>query len=195
MGRRRVSAVSGFADFDPAGRRAPLDFAVTRAALRDIPAILRIQASAGRDANEAQLQRAIPASNGRVLVARLAGAPPANGDAATTIIGWSQSNYLATVLDAAPEGHYLAGVTVAPGWRRRGVAHELTARRLAWIAARADEAFFVVNPLNRASIALHQHWGFREVLRAPQLAGVTFTGGTGVLMRAQNNGTWTREPR
>lgn len=180
--------MSGFAAFDPAGAREPAAICLARASLRDIPDIQRVQASAGRAANTTQLQRAIPASNALVLTARPAEKTP-DGDA-QPVIGWAQTNYLDTPLDAAPKGHYLAGVTVDPGWRRRGVAEALTARRLQWIAQRADEAFFVVNPENHASIALHARWGFKEILRGPQLAGVTFTGGIGVLMRAQKLVSW-----
>lgn len=57
-----------------------------------------------------------------------------------------------------------------------------------WVAARPDHegaVYYVVNPANRASIALHERWGFREVMRADRLAGVTFTGDVGILMRAE----------
>lgn len=183
-----MPSVSGFADFDPAGAREPAALSVSRAALRDLPELLRVQASAGRLPNEAQLKRAIPASNSLVLVARPAETAPGGGG--QPIIAWAQANYLKASLDDAPDGHYLAGVTVAPQWRRRGVAGALTTRRLRWIGERADEAFFVVNPANRASLALHTRWGFEEVLRAPRLAGVSFSGGVGLLMRAPTQASW-----
>lgn len=40
----------------------------------------------------------------------------------------------------------------------------------------------VVNATNGASIALHERHGFREVARGATFAGITFTGGTGVLL-------------
>ena len=83
----------------------------------------------------------------------------------------------------APAGHYLGGVSVHPDFRRRGIGHELTRRRLAWIAERASEAFYFVNAQNRASSDLHARFGFVEVTRDFFVPGVSFTGGTGVLFR------------
>lgn len=87
--------------------------------------------------------------------------------------------------NAAPPGWYLGGVIVAPAHRRRGIARELTRRRLDWLRARgAAEAYFVANAANRASIDLHAPFGFREVTRDFVQAGVTFTGpGERILFR------------
>ena len=84
----------------------------------------------------------------------------------------------------ALSGHYLGGVTVRPDFRRLGVASELTGARMAWIWERADHAWYVVNALNEASLALHRRWGFREVARGPGFHTVTFDGGEGVLLQA-----------
>jgi len=100
------------------------------------------------------------------------------------VVGWAQTSHRTVVTDPAPAGHYLAGVTVDPRLRRRGVATALTRARLEWVAGRAMEAFFVVNARNLASIALHRPWRFAEVARGPRLAGVTFEGGVGLLLRA-----------
>ena len=84
----------------------------------------------------------------------------------------------------APAGHYLAGITVLPDFRRRGLAQELTEARLQWIWQQAGDAWYVVNARNQASLALHRKWGFREVARGPGFHTVTFDGGEGVLLSA-----------
>ena len=82
-----------------------------------------------------------------------------------------------------PTGWYLAGVIVAMTARRRGVGRSLTQRRLAWIQARASEAFYFVNARNLASIDLHAAFGFQEVTRDFRVPGVTFSGGERILFR------------
>ena len=86
--------------------------------------------------------------------------------------------------NVAPAGYYLAGLLVAPEYRRRGLGERLTRARMAWTAARATEIWFFANAANRASLLLHQRLGFREVTRDFTYPGVTFTGGVGVLCRA-----------
>lgn len=90
--------------------------------------------------------------------------------------------------NCAPAGHYLTGVVVAPPHRRRGVGRALTEARLAWIAERADAAWYFANPRNRATIDLHARLGFVEVTRDFRFPGVTFYGGTGVLFRVALRG-------
>jgi ribosomal protein S18 acetylase RimI-like enzyme len=55
--------------------------------------------------------------------------------------------------NTAPPGWYLSGVIVDPAHRRRGIAAELTRRRLKWIAERAGEAFYFANARNQVSIS------------------------------------------
>jgi ribosomal protein S18 acetylase RimI-like enzyme len=104
------------------------------------------------------------------------------------LVGYGKVASLDVPVDAppnhAPAGYYLGGVTVHPDFRRRGIGHELTRRRLAWIAHRASHAFYFVNAQNRASIDLHARFGFVEVTRDFFVPGVSFTGETGVLFRA-----------
>ena len=83
----------------------------------------------------------------------------------------------------APAGYYLGGVSVRPDFRRRGIGHELTRRRLLWIAERAAEAFYFVNAQNRASIDLHARFGFVELTRNFHIPGASFVGGVGILFR------------
>ena len=85
--------------------------------------------------------------------------------------------------DGAPAGWYLFGIIVRERWRRRGIGARLTEARLAWIAKRADEAYYFANAQNRASLDLHDRVGFRELTRSFSFPGASFQGGTGVLSR------------
>ena len=85
--------------------------------------------------------------------------------------------------EVAPDGWYLFGVVVRDRWRRRGIALELTRRRLEWIGRRADAAWYLANARNRASIDLHARLGFVEVTRDFTFPGVSFEGGVGILFR------------
>ncbi|MBD3236600.1 MAG: GNAT family N-acetyltransferase [Candidatus Eisenbacteria bacterium] len=114
-----------------------------------------------------------------VLVAEIAG----------TTVGFGRLRYVPHIpprarAGYAPGGWYLTGVIVDPDFRRRGVAHILTRDRLRWIASRSRHAYYVANARNRASIALHEAFGFVEMTPGPELAGIAFCGGEGVLFRA-----------
>jgi len=85
--------------------------------------------------------------------------------------------------DLVPAGWYLGGVIVDEAWRRRGIAHALTAHRLAWIAERAPEAYYIANLRNRPSIELHAAFGFERLERPFTLPGLYFAGGDGALFR------------
>lgn len=74
---------------------------------------------------------------------------------------------------SAPAGHYLGGVVVAPGFRRRGVGSALTRARLKWIWSRAPIAYYFTNEHNTASIRMHESLGFRLVARFSEIRGVT----------------------
>ena len=107
---------------------------------------------------------------------------------ANDIVGFGKVRYLSedggAGVGAAPEGWYLTGVVVDPRVRRRGVGARLTAERLTWIAERSSEAYYFANVRNRVSIELHRSFGFAEVARGAEFAGVSFAGGEGVLFRA-----------
>lgn len=169
----------GFADFRPGEKHRPARVAVRPAVLGDVDAMQEIQRRAGRPAHPDAYRRAVENPDCCVLVAECS---PQTGDPIT--VGWAQTYLHAAVVDAAPTGHYLGGVTVDPSWRRRGVALALTEARVQRIADRADEVFYVVNPRNLASIELHRRWCFEEVMRSSRLTGVEFSGGVGILMRA-----------
>jgi ribosomal protein S18 acetylase RimI-like enzyme len=86
--------------------------------------------------------------------------------------------------DIAPDGYYLIALFVAPSWRRRGIGEQLTRARMAWAARRADTIWYFANAANGATLDLHRRLGFVEVSRRFTFPGVTFAGGTGVLLRA-----------
>jgi len=86
--------------------------------------------------------------------------------------------------DTAPAGWYLFGVIVRDRWRRLGIGIELTRQRLAWIADRAEVAYYFANARNATSIDLHGKLGFAEVTRDFSFPGASFEGGVGILFRA-----------
>ncbi len=102
----------------------------------------------------------------------------------SAVVGWAKTHYWDYADGLALAGQYLGGVTVRPDFRRRGLAAQLTAVRLGWIWEHAEEAWYVVNARNEASLALHRKWGFREVARGAGFHTVTFDGGEGVLLMA-----------
>lgn len=83
---------------------------------------------------------------------------------------------------SAPAGHYLGGVVVAPGFRRRGVGSALTRARLEWIWSRASIAYYFTNEHNTASIRMHETLGFGPVARSSEVRGVTADDGRSELI-------------
>jgi len=176
--------VTAFAAYAPdAGGRPAAAISLRPATKGDVEAILRIEVVSGRAAGSVGsaegYRRAIADPDRCVLIAEAWDA------GRRAVVGWAKTHHHVEAVDPAPPGHYLGGVTVDPAWRRRGVGAALTDARLQWIAGRADEARYVVNAQNRASIDLHRRWGFIEVLRGPRLMGVEFDGGVGLLLRAE----------
>ncbi|WP_245933559.1 GNAT family N-acetyltransferase [Arthrobacter livingstonensis] len=142
----------------------------------DIDAIRGIDAKAGRPPTEVSaLATAILDDARLVVVASMDG----------TTVGWGKTHFWSYADGQASSGHYLGGVTVLPGLRRHGVARTLTQVRLDWIWGRADSAWYIVNPANKASIDLHRQWGFTEVARSAKFHTTSFTGGVGLLMQAK----------
>lgn len=77
----------------------------------------------------------------------------------------------------APAGHYLGGVEVAPGFRRRGIGSALTQARLEWIWSRDSTAYYFTNEHNNASIRMHEALNFWPVARFSEIRGVTADNG------------------
>ncbi|WP_243399884.1 GNAT family N-acetyltransferase [Arthrobacter glacialis] len=142
----------------------------------DIVAIRDIDTKAGRSpADIAAIATAILDENRLVVVASADG----------NIVGWGKTHFWSYADGQAPGGHYLGGVTVLPEFRRHGIAKALSQVRLDWIWARANSAWYIVNPSNQASIDLHRQWGFAEVARAAKFHTTSFTGGVGLLLQAK----------
>jgi len=84
--------------------------------------------------------------------------------------------------NCVPAGWYLLGLCVDPAWRRRGLGHQITQIRIAALKTSAAQVYYFVNSLNRASIALHQALGFKEIATEIWFPGVSFSGdGQGLL--------------
>ena len=64
-----------------------------------------------------------------------------------------------------PEGWYLAGLSVLPSQRRRGVGRALTEHRITWLSERTDVVYYNADEVNGPSIELHEELGFVEVAR------------------------------
>lgn len=117
----------------------------------------------------------LTAPNRRLLVARVAG----------EVVGYARvTSYDPVDGYTAPAGHYLGGVVVRPGWRRRGVGLALTTARMDHAFAVADRVWYFANEHNAPSIAMHARLGFLEVTRDFTFPGVAFEGGDGVLFCA-----------
>jgi ribosomal protein S18 acetylase RimI-like enzyme len=179
--------VALFADYAPRDASRPPDrlpegLAVREAAAGDRDALARIAPERQGGTLEEQLSRfekeLAGAGDRLILVAEIEGG----------IVAYGRAKLFRPADDApancAPAGWYLGGVIVSPAHRRRGIGAELTWRRLAWIAGRAEEAFYFVNARNRASIDLHARFGFVERTRDFWYPGATFEGGVGILFRA-----------
>jgi len=129
-------------------------------------------------ARSAMARRAHAPDDFEVIVARAADA--AVGYACVWRIAPSET----APSHAVPDGLYLGGVVVRPSFRRLGIGRALTAWRMPWIFARSDAAYYFANSINRTSHDLHREFGFREIRRGIWAPGVRFTGGEGVLFRA-----------
>lgn len=185
--------MSEFAEFDPqGGRRARLTGAsglvLRPAEPRDLDALAALRAAReGEDPTRSRgvftrVLQAAPGGDRLLLVAERAG----------EILGYGRAGPWTPPPDAprnpAPAGWYLLGVVVAPEHRRRGVGSALTRARLDWIAERASCAWYFASARNRVTLALHERFGFVEVTRDFRFPGVSFTGGVGILFRAELGG-------
>lgn len=183
--------MTDFAEFRPRPRPRPCaasesgrahgpSVVVRSAAPRDALDLAAVMAARGGTVldhleSARQLIRRLPV----LLVAEVSGA----------VVGWSGAQRAVVHAETPPEW-LVAGLTVLPEHRRRGIAAELLDGVVHEVRAAAPAApvFSIVNAQNRASLALHKAAGFREVERAGILASITFTGGVGVLLRRGHRG-------
>ncbi|GAA3209039.1 GNAT family N-acetyltransferase [Oerskovia jenensis] len=157
------------------GQDASAGVRVRRATQDDLDAVAEIERRARRGADREQLVLALVDPERVVVVATVD----------DQVVGWGKTHRWSYADGPAPVGHYLGGVTVDPGFRRGGVGSALTRARMDWVAERAGFVCCVVNATNVASLALHEGLGFREVARAASFHTIRFTGGSGVLLRAE----------
>lgn len=162
-----------FAAFAPDAHGAPDRAAVVRQALAgDVVGIMGVAATRGDlpPAYAERVARWVVDPRRLVLVAERRG----------EVAGWAQAGE-----HTGPGRYYVTALTVAPTHQRCGLGDRLLATLVAWVWQRSDTLHSVVNARNEASVALHARHGFAEAARAPALAGVTFDGGEGVLLRAR----------
>jgi len=189
-----------FEEFDeaPRGPAAPDllgELTIRPAQMRDIDALGRISAERqGGDAHEhvAMFRGALEDNQaGRSMIILVA-------ELGSDVIGFGKARYLdeehGAGVGASPEGWYLTGVVVDSRFRRQGVGSRLTVERLRWIAERSDLAYYFSNARNRVSMALHRRFGFTELVRGAEFAGVSFVGGEGVLFQADLSRSAWRAP-
>ena len=157
-----------------------MGFPVRVARHDDLDGIREVQRRAGRSTSETFTRVISDAINDP---ARLVLVAEADGE----LVGWAATKYWPDHDGAAPPGHYLMGITVAPEQRRLGIGQALIAARIQWIRHRADSVTFSVNTTNTASIAAHQRWSFKETSRGTEFRGIQFVSGLGRLFHAQLN--------
>lgn len=180
--------MSRYAKFEarPAEAGPVCDVSCVRvAAVDDVDAIVRISAERdGQDADAIRepVRKDLAAADGlsaRVFVAEVDGAVVAYGRVRALTHGGD------ALPEALPEGWWLNGVVVRPGYRRRGLGAALTARRLAWVGERAAAIHYVSNVANRVSHALHARFGFEEIVRGFDYPRAGLSGDEGVAFRAR----------
>ncbi|UYM07516.1 GNAT family N-acetyltransferase [Solicola gregarius] len=165
-----------FAAYDPRPRHAVWPGSVRLARPSDIETVaaLSVTRDGGERAERAErLRRHIDAETSALHV----------GTIDDGVVGFGLIRELTFDEGSPPDGLYLGGVVIAEAWRRQGLAYALTAARLEWARERSDVVWYFANARNRASIALHDRFGFEEHTRDVRVPGVTFTGGEGVLFR------------
>jgi phosphinothricin acetyltransferase len=144
---------------------------------QDVPGIVAVAATRGaQPADLADRLTTWASDPARVLLVA--------ADPAGVVVGWTMLARWQGHADA-PDGWYVSGLTVDPSRRRTGLGSRLLGALL-HAAPAGGPVRSVINAGNGASIALHERHGFREVARGATFAGITFTGGTGVLLSTEH---------
>ena len=181
-------AMTSFSDYSPDGprRESPGDLAYAVGDRAQLEGLAALYAARERVPSEKaqlwanQVFERLDGGLGQLVTASSAG----------QIVGYGLVDWMSR--EPAPEGFYLMGLVVHPAFRRMGIGRELTQQRLDWVRARTDSAYYIANALNQATIDLHDAFGFREVERVGELAGVSFEGGVGILSRVSFDDDATR---
>ena len=90
-------------------------------------------------------------------------------------------------VEGMPDGWYLSGLVVDPGFRRRGIGQQLLEHRLHRLAKLTDTVRYFVSDQNLPSINLHRKLGFIEERRGVSFPRTDFDrrGGTLFLLNLQ----------
>lgn len=98
------------------------------------------------------------------------------------IVGVAKTHFHGGPDGDVPAGHYLGGIVVTPGLRRKGTGSALTKARMEWVWARSPIVYYFANEHNRASIRMHATLGFRPRGRFAEIRGVTADDGQSKLI-------------
>jgi ribosomal protein S18 acetylase RimI-like enzyme len=82
-----------------------------------------------------------------------------------------------------PNGAFLMGVVILPEYRRQGIADALTSHRIQFCEDHSLPLYYFTSTLNKASIKLHEKYGFTEIRRAEKFMGMAMDGGEGILFK------------
>jgi len=103
------------------------------------------------------------------------------------VIAFGRASWLSPPPEAPhhsiPDGWYLLGLLVDERWRRQGIAHTLTTRRLEWLASRSPECYYFTSEDNTASHTLHKRFGFQPIAERVHVPGLEKDGPRFVLYR------------
>lgn len=164
--------MSHFAVYEPERHGVPDPAVALRVAQpADVDGILAVAATRGPVRFADRLGPWVADPERYVVVAQLDG----------VVVGWGMAAPWSG-FDDAPDGLYVSALTVAPAARRRGIGERLLVDLIAWAEPRSAMLGSVINANNGPSLDLHVRHGFREVARSDAFAGITFTGGVGVLL-------------
>lgn len=170
--------MTDFVGFRPDEHGDPLDdMLIRRAAVDDVDDLATVMASRGGTVSDhAGSAARLIATAPVVLLSQ-------RTHEEASIIGWSGAVRIPLRPGGAPEW-MIAGLTVLPSWRRRGIGATLLRDVVAAISLQdpGSVVHSIVNARNKASLSLHARTGFEEAARGESFAGVAFDGGVGVLL-------------
>ncbi|MCE1247546.1 MAG: GNAT family N-acetyltransferase [Firmicutes bacterium] len=101
------------------------------------------------------------------------------------VVGYGRVKYFippeALPENIAPEGWYLLGLIIAPGYRRQGIGRRLTQERIDYLKNKTDKIYYFVNKRNTVSIEMHKEFNFTEITRDFVFPGAIDKTGEGIL--------------
>lgn len=171
-----------YVDYEPTPKDRPSKAALA-VRLADGPTDLAVCARLSAQYNEEDPRTALV--NAQNHLAQPRNALYVATDPQGTVVGYARVTWVGPSVkvgsNVAPPGYYLGGMVVSEDYRRRGVGNRLTTERLKFVAERANDAWYLVNSNNPASIDLHVAHGFHETTRNFTFPGVVIDGPDGIL--------------